>query len=49
MAETALAESCNTYFADLAKRFSAEDLETRCVNQAFPMIRAPSPTPKAAN
>jgi membrane peptidoglycan carboxypeptidase len=26
VAETALAESCNTYFADLAKRFSSEDL-----------------------
>ena len=27
-AETALAESCNTYFADLARRFSSPDLET---------------------
>jgi membrane peptidoglycan carboxypeptidase len=26
VAETALAESCNTYFADLAKRFSSQDL-----------------------
>lgn len=27
-AESALAESCNTYFADMARRFSSRDLET---------------------